>query len=377
MSVRMNPDRQLRIGMIGHKFMGKAHSIAYRNLTFYFPSSLQPVMQVICGRNEEEVRNAADRYGWNEFETDWRKVIERDDIDVIDIVTPNDSHAEIAIAAAKAGKHILCEKPLALNLLQATEMYNAVRENGIVAMVCQNYRFVPAVRFAKQMIDSGKLGKVLQIRSTYLQDWGMESNPLNVWRFQKEKTGTGAHGDIASHLIDLARYLVGEFAEVSGHLETFVKERYVDDASMFLARFRNGAIGTFEASRFSAGNKNANRFEINGEKGSIRWDLEQMNLLDVYFKEDDQSASGFRTIHCTGAHHPYGENYWPAGLSVGYEQTFINLIKTFIDGISTGKSPEPTFWDGLVNQSVLDAVVESSEKRSWVKTPSACGVSTE
>lgn len=381
--------KKVRIGMIGYKFMGKAHSHAYRDVPFYFDSSVEPVLQAICGRDEEGVKEAAHKMGWNSYETDWRKLIERDDIDLIDIVTPNNSHAEIAIAAAKAGKHVFCEKPLAMTLEEAQEMLKAVEENGVMHVINHNYRFSPAIQWAKKLIDEGRLGKIYHVRATYLQDWIMDPKFPLVWRLSKEVCGSGSHGDLAAHSIDLARFLVGEFKEVSGILETFIKERPivesssglsgnassdsdtygkvdVDDASVFLARFQNGAIGTFEATRFAGGNRNGNRIEINGEKGSIRWDMEKMNELDVYFHEDEPGLQGFRTINCTEEVHPFAGAYWPAGHIIGYEHTFINLIVDMLDSLGKGENPEPNFVDGVRNQAVLEAVEQSSETKTWI-----------
>ena len=380
--------KNVRIGMVGYRFMGKAHSHAYRDLPFYFDTEVEPVLQAVAGRNEAEVKAAADKMGWASYETDWKRLIDRKDIDLIDIVTPNNTHAEIAIAAAEAGKHVICEKPLAMNLEQAQRMLHAVRKNNVVHMICHNYRFAPAVQFAKKLIQEGRLGKIYHIRATYLQDWIMDPNFPLVWRLRKEVTGSGTHGDIAAHILDLARFLVGEFDEVVGMMETFIKERPigemtgglsarleagslgkvdVDDASAFLARFKNGALGVFEATRFAGGNRNGNRFEINGEKGSIRWDLENMNNLQVYLADDEPGLQGFRTINCTEEHHPYAGVYWPAGHIIGYEHTFINLMKELMNGISKGYSPNPNFEDGVRNQAVLEAVEKSVETRSWVK----------
>jgi predicted dehydrogenase len=382
--------KQLRIGMVGYKFMGKAHSQAYRNVPFYFDNRVEPILQAICGRNEEGVRDAAARMGWASYETDWRKLIERDDIDLIDIVTPNNMHTEIAIAAAEAGKHVYCEKPLAVTLEQANRMLEAVERNGVIHMINHNYRFAPAIQFAKKLIEGGRLGKIYHIRATYLQDWIMDPQFPLVWRLQKEVCGSGSHGDLAAHIIDLARFLVGEFKEVTGIMETFIKQRPimegssglsgtavnnqnvkngnvdVDDASVFLARFENGAIGTFEATRFAGGNRNGNRFEINGEKGSIRWDLENMNNLQVYFHDDEPGLQGFRTINCTEEIHPYAGAYWPAAHIIGYEHTFINLAVELLNGIDKGYSPSPNFHDGVKNQAVLEAVEQSSSTKQWV-----------
>ncbi|MFB5165800.1 Gfo/Idh/MocA family oxidoreductase [Parageobacillus toebii] len=380
--------KQVRIGMVGYKFMGKAHSHAFRDIPFFFDTEVVPVLQAIAGRDEQGVKQAAEKMGWASYETDWRRLIERDDIDVIDIVTPNNTHAEIAIAAAKAGKHIICEKPLALTLEQSLEMLDAVKKAGVVHMICHNYRFAPAVQFAKQLIAQGRLGKIYHIRATFLQDWLMDSDFPLIWRLKKEISGSGTLGDIGAHIIDLARFLVGEFSEVVGMMETFIKKRPlgdmdihlkgrvesdkwgevdVDDATAFLARFENGALGVFEATRFSRGNRAGNRFEINGERGSIRWDMENMNNLQVYLEDDERGLQGFRTINCTEVEHPYASAYWPAGHIIGYEHTFINLLVEMMNGIANGYSPVPNFEDGVRNQAVLEAVERSVQTGKWVK----------
>ncbi|MRH41150.1 gfo/Idh/MocA family oxidoreductase [Aquibacillus halophilus] len=374
--------------MIGYQFMGKAHSHAYRDLPFFFDLNYQPVQQAIAGRNEQAVKVAADKMGYASYETDWRKLIERDDIDLIDIVTPNNTHTEMAIAALEAGKHVLCEKPIALSLLDAERMLEAAKKSGAVHMVSHNYRFAPAVQFAKKLINEGRLGKIYHVRAQYLQDFVMDPSFPLVWRLKKEVTGSGALGDIGAHIIDLARFLVGEIREVNGMLETFIKERpsgemsgglssttseaeqmgevTVDDAAIFMSRFENGALGTFEATRFAGGNRNGNRFEINGEKGSIRWDLENMNNLEVFFADDEEGLQGFRTINVTEESHPYMSNYWPAGHIIGYEHTFLNLFSELMKGIEKGYSPEPNFEDGAKNQAVLEAIQLSAESRQWV-----------
>ncbi|WP_256975923.1 Gfo/Idh/MocA family protein [Paenibacillus sp. MY03] len=382
--------KKLRVGMIGYKFMGKAHSHAYRDLPFYFDTKVEPVMQAIAGRNQEGVQEAAEKMGWASYETDWRRLIERDDIDLIDIVTPNNTHAEIVIAAANAGKHILCEKPLAMNVEEAGRMLEAVKKAGVVHMICHNYRFAPAVRYAKQLIDSGKLGHIYHFRARYLQDWIMDPNFPLVWRMRKDVCGSGTHGDLMAHSIDLARYLVGEISEVSGMMDTFIKKRPlgemsgglnaeihgdqmgdvdVDDAVAFLGRFDNGAFGVFEATRFGKGNRNTNQFEINGSKGSVRWDMQSMNELELYLEDDEQGNQGFRTITCTEGIHPYAGAYWPAGHIIGYEHTFINLLHELTNGIAENRSPSPNFEDGYRNQLVLEAVETSSVNKSWVKIP--------
>jgi predicted dehydrogenase len=383
--VGINP-RKINVGMVGYKFMGKAHAHAYRDVSFFFESPVQPVLKALCGRDEERVKEAANKFGFESYETDWRALVQRDDIDLIDIVTPNNTHAEIVLAAVKAGKHVICEKPLAMNLEEANIMLQAAKENGVVHMVTHNYRFAPAVQLAKKLISEGKLGKIYHIRASYLQDWIMNPAFPLIWRLKKEVTGSGALGDIAAHIIDLARFLVGEIEQVSGLMETFIKERPlgemegglhastkegmgtvdVDDAAAFLARFKNGALGVFEATRFALGNKNKNCFEINGSKGSIRWDLENMNLLDVYLEEDEISLQGFRTINVTDSCHPYMENYWPAGHIIGYEHTFINLIHELLVGIAEEKNVSPNFEDGVRNQEVLEAVERSSLEKVWI-----------
>lgn len=383
----MAASKEIRIGMVGYKFMGKAHSHAYRDLPFFFGSDATPVLRAIAGRDEAGVAAAAKQFGFETYETDWKKLIARDDIDVIDIVTPNNIHAEVAIAAAEAGKHVICEKPLALTVEEAVRMRDAVAKNNVTGLICHNYRFAPAVQFAKSLIESGRLGRIYHLRAQYLQDWIMDPAFPLVWRLRKEVTGSGALGDIAAHIIDLARFLIGDIRELTATMETFIKERPlgemsgglnakvdakrtgevdVDDASAFLAHFDNGALGVFEATRFAGGNRNKNRFEINGEKGSIRWDLENMNTLDVYFSDDEAGFQGFRSISCTEEVHPYMQAYWPAGHIIGYEHTFMNLFTTYLTSLVEGKPCKPDFEEGVRNQCVLAAVEQSSKERSWV-----------
>ncbi|MBD1382536.1 Gfo/Idh/MocA family oxidoreductase [Bacillus sp. IB182487] len=379
--------KKINVGLIGYKFMGKAHSHAYRDLPFYFENSAVPVLKTVAGRNPEGVKKASEHYGFQGYTTNWKNLLEDEEIDLIDIVTPNNTHVEMTIAAARAGKHILCEKPLAMTTAEAYRILETVKENNVVHMICHNYRYTPAVQMAKKLIEEGKLGKIYHIRAHYLQDWIMDPKIPLVWRLKKEVTGYGAHGDIGAHIIDLARFLIGEFSEVTGMMQTFIKERPistdsdglsgstasdktgqvdVDDATAFLAKFSNGAFGVFEATRFAGGNRNGNRFEINGEKGSIRWDMENMNNLEVYFDNDPKGLQGFRTINCTEEVHPFAGAYWPPGHIIGYEHTFINLLKTLIDGISEGIIPTPNFEDGLLNQAVLEAVEKSAEKGTWI-----------
>ena len=383
--------RKIGVGMVGYRFMGKAHSHAYHDVARFFELEAEPVMVALCGRDGAAAAAAAAQYGWQGHETDWRRLVARPDIDLIDVCTPNNMHAEIAIAAAEQGKHVLCEKPLALDLEQARRMRAAVQKAGVVNMICHNYRFAPAVQYAKQLIASGALGQIYHIRAQYLQDWIMDPEFPLVWRLQKDIAGSGTHGDLSAHIIDLARFLVGEFDSVTGLLHTFITERplesggegawgataggerrmgrvTVDDAAAFLARFENGALGVFEASRFAGGNRNGNRFEINGSKGSVRWDLENMNNLQLYLHADAPGQQGFRTINCTeGGVHPYAAHWWPPAHIIGYEHTFVHLVAELCAGIAAGRSPAPNFEDGVRNQAVLEAVGHSSESGSWVR----------
>ena len=380
--------KTLNVGLIGYKFMGKAHSNAYRQVARFFPElDTVPVLKAICGRDEAGVRDAAQTLGWESYETDWKKLISRDDIDIIDVATPSNLHSEMVIAAARAGKHILCEKPAANHASDAKDMLDAAEQAGVKHGIFFNYRKVPAIALAKQLIDQGVLGKVYHWRATYLQDWIVNPDFPLVWRLRKETAGSGSHGDLAAHLIDTARYLVGEIAEVSGILETFIKERpelaesdarlggkadltrkgpvTVDDASVFLARFANGAIGTFEATRFALGRKNYNRFEINGSKGSIVFNMESMNDLEIYTEDTADGTYGFRTVNVTSGADPYSGHYWPTAHIIGYEHTFINLIYDAFTAIGSGNNPTPNLLDGYRNNVILDAVEASSVTRQW------------
>lgn len=379
--------KQLNVGLIGYQFMGKAHSNAYRQVNRFFDLPAQINMHTICGRNEAAVTAAAETMGWANVETDWRKVVANPDIDIIDISTPGNLHAEIAIEAAKAGKAVWCEKPIGNTLPEAKAMLDAVQAAGVPNAVFHNYRKAPAVALVKKMIEEGKLGTIYHFRAVYLQDWIADPNFPLVWRLQKEIAGSGTHGDINAHIIDLARYLVGEFDEVCGHLHTFIKQRpiagaindklgaeatsemgevTVDDAAMFLAKFKNGALGTFEASRFAVGRKNKNSFEINGSKGSVVFNLEKMNELEYYNAEDPEGYQGFRLIQATESVHPYAGQFWPVGHIIGYEHTFVNLVADAVTAMCAGTPISPDFVDGYENQRVLDAVEVSSENRGWV-----------
>jgi predicted dehydrogenase len=378
------------VGLVGYKFMGKSHSNAYRQVSAFFPElPLHPVMKAICGRDEAAVKQAAEQMGWQGYETDWRKLVARQDIGLVDISTPGDTHAPIAIEAAQSGKHIFCEKPLANTLAEARQMLDAVNRNKVVGMVNFNYRRVPAVQLAKDLIDSGRLGTIYHWRAVYLQDWIMDPNFPLVWRLQKDVAGAGTLGDLGAHIIDLARMLVGEITDVTGLTETFIKQRpvlaasdaglgatagqemgevTVDDAALFLTRFANGAVGTFEVTRFAKGRANYNSFEINGSKGSLRFNLERMNELEVLLEDDMPDVAGFRNVLVTnGGAHKYVGAWWPAGHIIGWEHTFTHGVLDLLNGIVVGKSPQPTFEDGLRCQAVLDAVEKSAGSRQWVQ----------
>jgi predicted dehydrogenase len=374
---------EIGVGLVGYKFMGRAHSNAYRQVARFFEVDPVPRMRAICGRDEEAVKDAATALGWEGYETDYRLLLERDDIGLVDVVTPGNTHHEIAIAALEAGKHVLCEKPLANSLDEAREMLEAARRTGVVNVVCFNYRRAPAVQLAKKLVDEGRLGEIRHWRAVYLQDFILDPELPLIWRFQKEVAGSGALGDLGAHLIDLAYFLVGSITEVVGTAETFIKERLleggpssdgrqmgtvtVDDAAAFLARFENGAMGTFEVTRLAPGRKNRNSFEINGSKGSVAFDLERMNELEVYFADEPAEVGGFRTVMVTEPDHPYVGAWWPPGHILGYEHTFVHTVKDLLDGIGAEESPAPTFEDGYRCQAVLDAVERSAQSGTWTE----------
>ncbi len=378
----------IRVGMIGYKFMGKAHSHAYRDLPMFFPETNKPVMAALCGRDEAGVSAAAKQFGWDGYTTDWRDLVKRDDIDLIDINAPSDAHKEIAIAAAAAGKHLFCEKPLALTLADSREMLHAAEQAGVKHMVGFNYRFAPAVQLAKKLVDEGRLGRIFHFRAWFLQDWIIDPDFPLVWRLQKEVAGSGSHGDLGAHLIDLAHFLVGDMNEVIGMSETFVKERpmpssmtglsakgskdaprgavTVDDATLFMTKFANGALGSFEATRFAAGHRCTNAFEINGSKGSVKFDFERMNELQVYFTDDADDVQGFRRVLATDPSHAYAAAWWPPGHTIGYEHTFIHEVHELMESFRENRQPVPNFHDGVKCQAVLEAVDRSIDERRWV-----------
>lgn len=378
----------LRVAMIGYGFMGKVHSHAWRSVNHFFPDAPKVEMTLICGRNKEALENARELFGWNESETDWRKVVERSDIDIIDICTAGDTHEEIAIAALKAGKHVICEKPLANNAAEALAMSSAAADaakSGVKSMVAFNYRRVPALAVAKQLIDSGKIGDIFHVRANYLQDWIIDPEFPLVWRLDKKTAGSGALGDIAAHIIDASYFLTGsKISRVSGQLKTFIKERplpgaytglsagsgrgrgevTVDDTAVFTANFDNGAIGTFEATRFAAGRKNAMSIEINGSRGSLYFNFEDMNELLFHDHTTPSAEAGFRKILATDADQPYVAAWWPPGHIIGYEHTFTHEIYDFVKAIADNTNPTPSFADGLYVQQVLDAVEASAANKS-------------
>jgi len=380
----MTVKRPLRVAMIGHGFMGAAHSQGWRVAPRFFDLDLAPEMAVVVGRRAEAAAESAEQWGWQESSDDWRAVVARDDIDLIDIVTPGDSHAEIAIAALEAGKHVLCEKPLANSATQAEEMVAAAEraaEGGVVAMVGFTYRRVPAVTFAKQLIADGKIGDIRQVRAVYQQDWLYDAQSPLTWRLQKDLAGSGALGDIGAHIIDMTQFVTGLLLEsVSGTMQTIVDERpklgssvglsgtasddrgpvTVDDVALFTGRFAGGVLGSFEATRFATGRKNALRFEISGSLGAIAFDLESLNELQFYDATAAAELQGFTRILVTDPSHPYVGSWWPAGHLIGYEHGFSHQVKDLLEAIAEGSQPEPSFASGLQVQRVLGAVETSA-----------------
>ena len=384
---------EVNVGLLGCGFMGKAHSFGYRNVNEIWSPPRKAVMKCITGTEPEEVvAETARQHGWEQYETDWKTVIERDDIDLIDLSTPNFAHEEEAIAAANAGKHILSEKPLSTDLESAKKMWEAVKQNNVLAMCGFTYRQAPAVKMAKEMIESGELGEIYHFRANYLQDFIMDPGFPLIWRLKKELAGSGTLGDLGAHVTDMARYLVGEITEVCGNLKIFIEERpleeatagqdlaskkasgemgkvTVDDAAMWMAQFESGAQGIFEVTRFAGGRKNYHTWEINGSKGSIGWNFEDMNYLD-YWKEGEGRKQGFRKILATSAETPGFENWWPDGHIIGYGECFVNEVNEMLKAIDEGRQPVPSFEDGVKCQAVLHAVEQSSKSRQWEEVPS-------
>lgn len=371
--------REIKVAIVGTKFMGRAHANAFRQArAFFFPPVL-PSLHLACGTNEGETKEFAARFGFSRHTTRWEEVVADKEVDLVDICAPNDLHAPIAISAARNGKAVFCEKPLARNLAEAKEMLKAVEDAGVPHMICFNYRFFSAIQLAKKLISDGALGEIRQFHALYLQDWGLAPGLPLTWRFQKERAGSGALGDTAVHIVDLARFLVGEIAEVTGLLTTFIRERplpkggvgpvTVDDTAAFLARFQAGATGVFETSRVALGRKNFMHLEINGSRGSIFWNAEDPNWLWFYSLDDPPHIRGFRRILVTEEEHPYAKNWWPTGHILGYEHTFVHAVVELCQALGEGRNPSPSFSDGVRAQAVLEAVLLSEGSRRWEKVP--------
>lgn len=382
--------KELRVGLIGCGFMGRTHSNAYRRLNNFFPVEHRAVLKVICDKSGEKGPKFVETWGYERSETDWRKVIEASDIDLVDICVPNFSHREIALAAAAAGKMVICEKPLAMNVAEAEEMVRAVETAGVPNMVMYNYRRVPSVSLAKQVIDEGRIGRPFHYRATYLQDWTISTDVPQggdaLWRLDANVAGSGVTGDLLAHSIDTAMWLNGPISRVVAKTEIFVKERVhsltgqvqpvtIDDACMFLAEFANGSIGTFESTRYARGRKNFNTFELNGADGSIYFDLEEPEYLQYFEYKNMQTGqkveshlTGWRKIHVTNSEHPYMNRYWVPGTCIGYEHTFLNALADFVMGIESGVPAQPDFRCALQTQKVCDAVLESAREGRWMET---------
>jgi len=380
--------KQLNFGLVGYKFMGKAHSNAIARLPMFFDCGAKIGMKAVCGRDAEWVAQAAEQLGWDGYETSWEKLVTREDIDIIDITAPSNMHKNIAIAAAENGKHVFCEKPLALNLADAREMLEVVNRTGVKHQIGFNYRFAPAVQLAKKIIDEGKLGTIRHVRASYLQDFITDPEFPLVWRLQKDICGSGSLGDLGAHFIDLARFLVGDFKSVMGMQKTFIKSRPivermegltanaqanaprgevdVDDGTVFIAEFADGALGVFEATRFSAGHKNDLFIEVSGDKGSIRYTFERMNELQYFSAEDEEGLQGFRLIQASEGVHPYMTHWWPVGHVIGYEHTFVHEMYEFVQSIVNDKPTMPNFADGVECSRVIEAVELSSQRRAAV-----------
>lgn len=372
--------KPLNIGMIGYGFMGKAHSNAYRKVSNFFETEHKPVLKAICARNLDAAKKFADTWGYESVESDWRHLIARDDIDAVDICVPNNLHKEIAIACAEAGKMILCEKPIALNAEEGEEMCQAVEKAGVPNMVWYNYRRVPAVTFAKEIIARGDLGRIFHYRANFLQDWTIsEDLPQGgaaLWRLDVKAAGSGVTGDLLAHCIDTAIWLNGSINNVTAMTETFVKERMhnetgkvepvgIDDACAFMCRFENGSLGLFESTRYARGHKALYTLEINGEHGSLRWDLHDLNRLEYFNHNDEGTVRGWRSIHVSDGDHPYLGNWWVPGLCLGYEHSFVHQVADFLKGLDTGEPAAPTFRDALETQKVCDAVLSSASSGAW------------
>ena len=374
--------KDLNVGLVGYGFMGRTHSNAFLQVPRFFDVPYRPVLKAVCARNAKRVKGFAENWGYQSVETDWRTLVQRKDIDLIDIASPNDTHAEIAIAAAKAGKMVLCEKPLGRTAVEGKAMADAVESAKVPNMVWYNYRRVPAVVLLKQLLDEGRFGRIFHYRSQFLQDWTISQDlpqgGEGLWRLDVSVAGSGVTGDLLAHNIDMALWLNGPITEVTAMTETFIKERKhnltgkvekvsIDDACAFLCRFGNGSLGLFESTRYARGHKALYTLEINGENASIMWDLHDLHRLQYYDHRDEGQVRGWRNLHITDRDHPYMSHWWVPGLQIGYEHTFVHQAADFLAAAWEGKSPPPTFRDGLFTDDVTDAVLESSARRSWVK----------
>lgn len=372
----MKAKKTLNVGMIGYGFMARTHSNAYRKVGNFFDLEYQPVLKTVCGLVEAEAQAFAEKWGYESYTTDWRKVVADKDIDIIEICVPNNRHAEIAIAAAQAGKIVICEKPLALNSEEALRMTEAVEAAGVPNLVSFNYRRIPAVTLAKQLIDEGRLGKIFHYRANFLQDWTISADVpqggMATWRLDAKAAGSGVTGDLLAHCIDLALWQNGPIQNLTAMTETFVKERKnvetgtiepvkIDDACIFFCRFANGSIGNFESTRYARGHKALFTFEINGELGSLRWDLHDLHRLQYFNYRDEGILRGWRSIHVSDSDHPYMKNWWVPGLQIGYEHSFVHQIADFLQGLAKGQPVSPTFRDALATQRICDAILASAK----------------
>jgi predicted dehydrogenase len=372
--------KQVNVGVVGYGFMGRTHSNGYNRVTDFFDLEHQPNLRAICGRNKENATAFAEKWGYDSVETDWRELIARDDIDAIDICTPNNSHAEIAIAAAKAGKMVLCEKPLSMTVAEGEEMCAAIEAAGVANTVWYNYRRVPAVTLAKQLIDEGRLGRIFHYRANFLQDWTISTDlpqgGAGLWRLDAKEAGSGVTGDLLAHCIDTAIWLNGGVKDVTAMTETFIKERVhtatgekqavtIDDACSFMCHFDNGSLGLFESTRYARGHKALYTFEINGEHASIKWDLHDLNRLEYFDHRDDSLVRGWHDVHVSDGDMPYLDKWWVPGLCIGYEHTFVHQVADFFKALDEGGECNPTFRDALETQKVVEAVLDSAADRSW------------
>jgi predicted dehydrogenase len=374
--------KPLNIGMIGYGFMGRAHSNGYKRVNDFFDLPYRPVLKAECARDEAKAKAFAEKWGYESVETDWKKLLARKDIDAVDICTPNNLHKEIAIAAAQAGKAILCEKPLAMNAAEGEVMCQAVEKAGVPNIVWYNYRRIPAVTYAKQIIDSGKLGRIFHYRANFLQDWTINADlpqgGAALWRLDAAAAGSGVTGDLLAHCIDTAIWLNGSVTDVTAMTETFVKERKhqltgkvekvnIDDACAFLCHFQNGSLGLFESTRYARGHKALYTFEINGENGSLKWDLHDLHRLQWFDYRVEGPLRGWASIHVTDGDHPYMGKWWVPGLAIGYEHSFVHQVADFLTSLGSGKPAGPTFRDALETQKVCDAVLTSAKNHTWQK----------